>query len=348
VPSFTITKLRWLRRCEPEAFRRVASVLLPHDWLTSRLTGRRTTDRGEASGTGYWSPHEGRYRTDLLALVDNEFEWSAALPEVLGPLDRAGESAGTGAEVAPGTGDNMATALALGLQPGDLVLGFGTSGTAYTVSDESRADASGSVAGFADATGRFLPLVCTLNATKVTDAVARLLGVGLDAFDHLALSAPAGADGMVLVPYLDGERTPNRPRSSGTLLGLRTDVTPAQLARAAIEGVVCNLLSGADTLLSAQPPDTGRVFMVGGGVHSAAYRQVVADLCGRPVIVPNEDELVACGAALQAAAVLHQCGLDQLARTWGLGGGTVIEPDQSVDRGAVRAAYALAAGGTTP
>ena len=150
--------------------------------------------------------------------------------------------------VAPGTGDNMAAALGLGLRPGDLALSLGTSGTAFTVSDEPTADPTGTVAGFADATGRFLPLVCTMNATKVTDAVARLLGVDHARFDALALEAPAGAGGLVLVPHLDGERTPNRPDATGSLTGLRSDVTPAQLARAAVEGVVCNLLAGADVL----------------------------------------------------------------------------------------------------
>ena len=200
-----------MRRCEPETFRRVASVLLPHDWLTFRLTGRRTTDRGDASGTGYWSPREDRYRDDLLRLVSSDIDWDSVLPEVLAPDAIAGEWRGAGITVAPGTGDNMAAALGLGLRPGDLALSLGTSGTAFTVADEPTEDPTGTVAGFADATGRYLPLVCTMNATKVTDAVARLLGVDQAQFDALALEAPAGAGGLVLVPHLDGERTPNRP-----------------------------------------------------------------------------------------------------------------------------------------
>jgi xylulokinase len=331
VASFTITKLQWLRRCEPEVFAKVAGVLLPHDWLTSRLTGARTTDRGDASGTGWWSPAEECYRGDLLGLVGASVEW---LPDVLGPLEAAGEW--DGAVVGPGTGDNMATALALGLEPGDLVLSFGTSGTAFTVAERPAVDPSGMIAGFADATGRFLPLVCTLNATKVTDTVARLLGAPLD---DLALDAPPGAGGLVLVPYLDGERTPNQPNATGTITGVRNDVTPAQLARAAVEGVVCNLLSGADAL----GPFDGRVFLVGGGSRSAAYRHVVADLIGRPVLVPASDELVACGAAIQAAAVLHGCGFDDVRDEWDLGSGEVVDPDPAVDGAAIRDAYASAA-----
>jgi xylulokinase len=274
-----------------------------------------------------------------LAHVDDRVDWDTALPRVLGPLEAAGTWPAHGALVGPGTGDNMAGALALGLQSGDLVLSFGTSATAYTVAERPSADPSGAVAGFADATGRFLPLVCTLNAMKVTDTVARMLGVDLAQFDHLALAAPAGAEGLALVPYFDGERTPNRPDATGVVSGLRTDATPGLLARAAVEGVVCNLLDGADALdLPATTPDQ-RVFLVGGGAQSPAYRRIVADLTGRRVIVPVERELVACGAALQAAAVLHQCAFADLAEAWGLGRGELIEPDDGVDRAAIRARY---------
>ena len=346
VASFTITKLRWLRRCEPDVFRRLASVLLPHDWLTSQLTGRRTTDRGDASGTGWWSPAEERYRCDLLNLVDDAVavDWGAALPTVLGPSEPAGDWAACGAVVGPGTGDNMAAALGLGLRPGDLVLSLGTSGTAYRLSDRPAADPTGAVAGFADATGRYLPLVCTLNATKVTDAVARLLGVDHTRLDDLALRSPPGAGGLVLVPHLDGERTPNRPDATGTLHGIRSDVGPEQLARAAVEGVVCNLLAGAEELARWAPAVApGRVLLVGGGAHSAAYRQVVADLTGRPVLVPDCEELVARGAALQATAILTGASFDDVAAAWDVGSGTIVDPDPSVDAADVRGNYAAAA-----
>ena len=342
VPSFTITKLHWLGRCEPETLRRTAAVLLPHDWLTYRLTGRRTTDRGDASGTGYWSPGEGRYRDDILRLVSDDVDWAGALPEVLAPDAVAGEWVGVGSQVAPGTGDNMAAALGLGLRPGDLLLSMGTSGTACTVSDEPAADPTGTVAGFADATGRYLPLVCTMNATRVTDAAARLLGVDQARFDELVLEAPAGAGGLVLVPHLDGERTPNRPDATGTLTGLRADVTPAQLARAAVEGVVCNLLAGADSLGTGTA--TGTVFLVGGAARSEAYRRVVADLTGRTVQVPADEDLVAGGAAVQAAAVQLGCSFAEVADGWDLRRGDTVEPDDTVDRRAIRAAYADAVG----
>ncbi len=342
VPAFTVSKLRWLRRCEPEILRQAAAVMLPHDWLTFRLTGRHVTDRGDASGTGYWSPGESRYRFDILEdLIDPRVDWEAALPEVLSPLATAGDWPLTGATVSPGTGDNMAAALGLGLRPGDVALSFGTSGTAFTVSDQPSSDPSGTVAGFADATGRYLPLVCTMNATKVTDSVRRLLGVNQERFDEMALEAPAGSSGLALVPHFDGERTPNRPDATGTLTGIRSDVTPEQLARAAVEGVVCNLLEGADAL--GWDSTEGRVFLIGGAARSAAYRRVVADLTGRTVIVPADDELVAAGAAVQAAAVHFGCEFAQVSQAWGLGVGDLVEPDDAVDRAAIRFVYADAA-----
>jgi xylulokinase len=339
VASFTITKLAWLRQHEPEVFAAVRRVLLPHDWLTLRLTGEVVTDRGDASGTGYWSPVDGRWRPDLLALVDDDVDWVSRLPRVAGP--RAVVGSWERARVAPGTGDNMAAALGLGLSPGDVAISLGTSGTVFSVGERPVADASGAVAGFADATGRFLPLVCTLNATRVIDAFGRLLGVDLEGFDRLAREAPAGAGGLTLLPYLDGERTPNRPDATGVLAGLRADVTPAQVARAAVEGVVCGLLDGLDALARAGlPVDGGRLALIGGGARSATVRTTVANLAGRRLTVPATDELVATGACVQAAAVLHECPPGQVAAAWGLDRGRVVDPDLRVDAAEVRARYA--------
>jgi xylulokinase len=338
VASFTITKLAWLHRHERRAWERLAHVVLPHDWLTLELTGRLVTDRGDASGTGYWSAANGTYRHDLLALVDPERDWSDVVPPVLGPLEAAGEW--NGALVGPGTGDNMAGALGVGLRPRDVVVSIGTSGTVYGVSDQATADASGIVAGFADATGRHLPLVCTLNATKVTDAVRRLLGVDHEELDRLALAGAPGAGGLTLLPYLDGERTPDRPNATGVLAGLRSDVGREQLARAAVEGVVCGLLDGLDAL-AAFAPTGGQLIVVGGGARSRAYRQVLADLSGREVLVPHVREQVAAGACVQAAAVATRSEPADVADTWKLGAGDVVEPSPGTTEVAdVRAAYA--------
>jgi xylulokinase len=340
VASHTITKLAWLHRMEPESWRRLARVCLPHDWLTWRLGGVFVSDRGDASGTGYWSAAEGAYRFDLLALVDPERDWSRAVPQVAGPAERVGRWGSEGPVLGPGTGDNMGAALGLGLRPGDVAISIGTSGTVYTVSEKPSADPSGEVAGFADATGRFLPLVCTLNAAKVTDAVARLLGVGHAELDRLALAAAPGANGLSLVPYLDGERTPNRPGARGLLSGLRSDVTREDLARAAFEGVVCGLLDGLASLARQAPAD-GSITLVGGGARSLAYRRILADLSGRTVRTFDEPgSTVALGACIQAAAVLEGASTEEVRAAWPMAPAEEIEPDPTIDAEAVRQAYA--------
>jgi len=305
VASFTVTKLRWLADHEPEAAERVAAVCLPHDWLTWKLGGAAgldtlATDRGDASGTGYWSPATGSYRLELLRLALGH---DARVPAVLDPAASPGQTA-AGAVLAAGTGDNMAAALGLGARPGDVVVSVGTSGTVFAVSERPAADPSGIVAGFADASGRFLPLVCTLNAARVLDAAAQLLGVDHGQLSALALSAPAGAGGLTLVPYLEGERTPNRPNATGALHGLRlANTTPACLARAAVEGLLCGLADGLEALVS-EGVEVERVLLVGGGARSEALRRIAPAVLGHPVVVPPAAEYVADGAANQAAWAL--------------------------------------------
>ena len=306
VASFTVTKLRWMADAEPDNAARTAAVCLPHDWLTWRLAGAPgldslVTDRGDASGTGYWSAATGEYRPDLLRLGLGH---DAAVPRVLGPHEQS-LSAASGALLGPGSGDNAAAALGLGADEGDVVISIGTSGVATAVSAVPAADPSGVVAGFADATGRYLPLIATLNAARVLDATARLLGCDHAGLSDLALSAPAGAGGLVLVPYLEGERTPDRPTATGSLHGLTLGTTdPAHLARAAVEGLLCGLADGIDAL-EAQGARVSRVLLIGGGAASEAVRRVAPQVFGRPVVVPPAaGEYVALGAARQAAWVL--------------------------------------------
>jgi xylulokinase len=310
VAAFTVTKLRWLAEHEPGAMARTAAVCLPHDWLTWRLAGGTdagalSTDRGDASGTGYWSPSANAYRTDLLRLACGR---EPAVPRVLGPAEPAGAVAATGDDatvvLGPGSGDNAAAALGLGARAGDVVVSVGTSGTVFAVSDTATADPTGTIAGFADATGRYLPLVCTLNAAGVLDAAAAMLGVGLDRLAALALAANPGAGGLTFLPYLAGERTPNRPDATASLHGLTGgNATPENLARAAVEGMLCGLADGLDAIVAAGLT-VERVLLIGGGARSGAVRQIAPTVFGVPVDVPDPGEYVADGAARQAAWVL--------------------------------------------
>jgi len=307
VASFTATKLRWLADAEPENADRTAAVCLPHDWLTWQLAADRglaslVTDRGDASGTAYWSARTGEYRPDLLELAMRGRR--PAVPRVAGPAEAVGSLAGGSAVLGPGTGDNAAAALGLAARPGDVIVSIGTSGVVSAVTSTAVADPSGTVAGFADASGHHLPLVATLNAARVLDAAAALLGVDHARLSELALSAPSGAGGLVLVPYLEGERTPNLPRATGSVHGLtlRTS-TPAYWARAAVEGLLCGLADGIDAVV-AQGVSVQRVLLIGGGARSAAVQQLAPSIFGRPVLVPPPGEYVADGAARQAAWVL--------------------------------------------
>jgi xylulokinase len=335
VASFTISKVRWLARREPEHAARVARVLLPHDWLTWRLAGRpdvATTDRGDVSGTGYWSPAEDAYRLDLLELA---FGRAYDVPRVAAPHEVVGEAPG-GIALAPGTGDNMGAALGVGALPGDVVVSLGTSGTAFAVASQPTADPSGEVAGFADATGRFLPLVCTLNAARVVSAAASMIGTDLDGVTRLALEAQPGSGGLVLLPYLDGERTPNLPDATGSILGLtREAMTPGNLARASIEGMLCGLADAVDAL-RAQGVVPARIMLVGGAAANPAVQEVATTVFDLPIVVPPPGEYVADGAARQAAWALLGGSEPPV---WALSGQVVRDPRPVP---AIREAYAAA------
>ncbi|AUY53530.1 xylulokinase [Streptomyces sp. CB01881] len=319
--AFTAPKWAWLRANEPAAADRVAAVRLPHDFLTERLTGEAVTDRGDASGTGWWGPDG--YDRDVLARIGLD---PGLLPEVLPPGARAGAvRAGTplreGTLVATGTGDNMAAALGLGLLPGQPVLSLGTSGTVYAVGRTRPADPSGTVAGFADTLGGWLPLACTLNCTLAVDRFADLLGRGREEVED-------GGSAVVL-PYLDGERTPDLPGASGLVHGLRHDTTPGQLLQAAYDGAAHALLTALDDVLRAGGGDLAGdepLLLIGGGARGGAWQRTVLRLSGRAVRVPDAQELVALGAAAQAAGLLTGEPADAVARRWRTVEGPVLKP----------------------
>ncbi|MGV9797435.1 xylulokinase [Mycobacterium sp. NPDC003449] len=308
VASITAAKLRWLVDNEPAHADATAAVCLPHDWLSWRLSGSTDladlrTDRSDASGTGYFSAETGSYRTDLLELAMRGR--TPALPTVLGPSDIAGRLPG-GANIGPGAGDNAAAALGLGAGPGDCIVSLGTSGVVSAVGGAAPHDPEGIVAGFADATGRQLPLVCTLNGAPVLAATAAMLQVDFEEFDQLALSAEPGAEGLTLVPYLDGERSPNLPQASGALHGITTrNLHAANVARAGVEGLLASMAYCIDKI-SGYGVDIGRIILIGGGARSEAVRRIGPAILGRPVDVPPPGEYVALGAARQAAWTLAQ------------------------------------------
>ncbi|MGH9107458.1 MAG: xylulokinase [Acidimicrobiales bacterium] len=325
--SFTVAHWAWLRRTEPDVASGVHQVMLPHDYLSSRLTGRAGTDRSDVSGTGWWAPGQGAYDAGVLSLATVRLD-PARLPEVLPPGGAAGvvtpgaaEHFGlrAGVQVACGAGDNAAAALALDLRPGEAALSLGTSGTVYAIAEVPSADPTGTVAGFASADGRFLPLACTLNATLAVDQTCEWLGLGREDV--------VGSGGVVFLPWLGGERTPNVPGASGTLSGLRYGTDRRAILQAAYEGVIATLLEAEGALHQWAPQDPAApLLLLGGGARGKVWQDVVRRLSGRPVLVVESAELVAYGAAVQAAALLAGSALSEVARAWGTRRGALLGP----------------------
>jgi len=328
VASFTATKLRWLRDHEPHNAARVADVLLPHDYVSLHAAAPGTapfTDRGDASGTGYFATATGEWRPDLAAAALGH---ELALPRVVAPGAVAAETA-SGAVVSAGTGDNMGAALGLSLEPGDVVLSVGTSGVASTVSTTPVADGTGTVTGFADAAGGFLPMVTTMNAAGILDLQSRLLGVSHDDLSDLALGSPPGANGVTLLPYYGGERTPNRPWAVGTWTGLTPGTTRADLARAAFEALLCSLADAVDQLVHHTGQEPQRLLMIGGATASPALRTLAPMVLGRPVTYLPTGEYVALGAARQAAWALSGAAEPPV---WPVTGGETVEGGRARQR----------------
>ena len=334
VASFTVTKLRWLRDHEADHAARTTSVLLPHDYVSHHLAAPDTapfTDRGDASGTGYFATARGTWRPDLAAAALGH---DLDLPRLVESGASAGETA-SGLVLGAGTGDNMGAALGMGLETGDVLVSFGTSGVASGISASPIADGSGVVTGFADAAGGFLPMVTTMNAAGILDLQARWLGVDHDGLAELALQSTPGAGGVVLSPYYGGERTPNRPAAVGTWTGLTPRTTRADLARAAFEALLCSAADAVDALVDATGVEPRRVLLVGGATRSPALRALAPAILGRPVVLPPEGQYVALGAARQAAWALAG---GQVAPLWRLDGAEVLEAEPTPD---VRAPYAV-------
>ncbi|MFH8343716.1 FGGY family carbohydrate kinase [Streptomyces sp. NPDC018045] len=337
-----LTKLRWLARNEPANAARVAEVLQPHDWLVWQLLGRparRTTDRGGASGTGYWSAAAGAYRPDLVELALGH---QVRLPEVLGPSGTAGFTP-EGLLISAGTGETMAAAFGLGVSAGDAVVSLGASGSVFGIHHEALADSNGTITSFADATGMHLPVVHTSNAVRVLRGTAEMLGTDLQGLSELALKSTPGSYGMVLLPYLEGERTPHLPHTAGSLHGLRREsMKPEHLARAAFEGMLCGLADALD-VLRGRGVEVRRVFLLGAAAELGAVQAAAPGLFGAQVVVPQPAGYAALGAARQAAWALgaaHGTLAPHEPPRWPAAASQIFEPGEDLPVGqAVRQQY---------
>lgn len=314
VASLTVTKVAWLAEHEPDNFNKTAAICLSHDWLGWQLTGDSRsigslwTDRSDASGTGYFDSITNTYDRAILELATGDTDWAnkVTLPRIVAPnaVGAEGHFGGNEFLIGAGAGDNAGAAFGLCAKEGEVILSVGTSGVVSMVVPMPVQDPSGVVTGFASADNAYLPLVCTLNASKPIDAFTQSLGVDHERFAELALSAAPGAEGLCLVPYFDGERTPNKPFATGSLLGMTTtNFTPANIARAVIEGVLCGLKDALDALVHIGAKPT-QITLIGGGARSKAFASIAPTILGLPVTVPEASEWVAEGAARQAAWML--------------------------------------------
>jgi xylulokinase len=337
--SLTIAKVAWFAAREPELFAQLSHLMLPHDWLTFQLTGLKTTDRADASGTGYFNLVDNRWRPDVLELVDSTVDWELMLPVVMGPDQSAGfadtaRAAELGLDsrtlVGCGTGDQAAAALALGTKPGDIVVSLGTSGTVYGQSPFPVIDPTGFVEGAANATGGFQPIVVTLNAAKVTDTFGRLMGVNHEELSSLAIAADQSIrDRPLLASFLDTERSPDRPNSRGLLGGLSSTTSREELALAAFEGVVLGLHRGFVRLRELGVDASGRLLITGGAAKSQGYQRVIANIFSHAVSMSTTNGSLdsARGAAIQAAAVLRNATVASVSHEWAPATPVVVEPE---------------------
>ena len=310
LPGYTAPKILWLKQNEPRNYKALTTILLPHDYLNFYLTGERGMEYGDASGTGLLDVREKKWCEPLVDFIDSD------LHDALPPLASSRRAFGLLREnlreawglskgevtVSAGGGDNMMGAIGTGnVQAGVVTVSLGTSGTVYAFAAEPVIDPQGEVAAFCDSTDRWLPLVCTMNVTVATELVCKMFGWSHEELEKHVNAAPAGSDGLLFLPYLNGERTPNLPGGSGVFHGLNTEnMTPAHLARATMEGVTLGLGYGLNRFreLGIQPTE---IRLTGGGSKSAVWRQVAADIFGVPTICLASAEGAALGAAIQAA-----------------------------------------------
>lgn len=315
VPGYTASKVRWLNNAKHKLYEQMDCILLPHDYLNLYLTGERCMEMGDASGTGFLDIRKREWSTAMLQAIDAERDLSECLPQLrlenesVGGLRReAADEFGlpAGIPVGIGGGDNMMGAIGTGnVRPGNVTMSLGTSGTVYAYSDSPVVDPNGNIAAFCSSTGGWLPLLCTMNCTVSTELMRGLLGADIAGFEAQITAAGRGSDGVITVPFFNGERTPNLPNARGCVLGLDShNMKPENFLRSAVEGATYALRFGIDELanLGVQAQE---IVVTGGGAKSDKWRQLVADICAVPVVVFEQDEGAAFGAALQALQIVE-------------------------------------------
>ena len=308
LPGFTAGKILWLKRHEPENYANLSKVLLPHDYMNFWLTGKISMEPGDASGTALMDVRTRRWRREVVDAID--IDLMEKLPDIQPSTVPSGFLNKEAAEklklpegilVSAGGGDNMMGAIGTGnTRPGIVTVSLGTSGTIYAYSEKPVIDPSGEVHAFCDSTGAWLPLACTMNVTVVTEAVRNLLGYDYALLEAAVEDTPVGSSGLVLLPYLTGERTPNVPNGKGVLYGLTPEnFKAANVARAAMEGATMGLNFGFNRLkeMGIEPSE---VRLTGGGSKNRAWRKICADVFGVEVVCLQVDEGAAYGASLQA------------------------------------------------
>jgi xylulokinase len=314
--GYTASKIRWLAGQHPDLYRRMAHVLLPHDYLDFALTGVLAMEHGDASGTGLLDVRRRRWSPEMLRAVDPARDLAECLPSLLPPdavlgttTEAAAERFGlpSGIPVAPGGGDNMMAAIGTGnVTPGKLTMSLGTSGTLFAYSPTPVVDEAGNIAAFCSSSGGWLPLLCTMNCTFASELMKQAVGITTERFDDSITAVAAGSDGLIALPFFGGERTPDLPRASASLLGLAAhNCSAGHLLRATVEGATYGLRFGLDELRRLGVAGE-EIVLTGGGAKSRAWCQIVADVCELPVTLPAEEEGAAFGAALQALWVLRR------------------------------------------
>ncbi|MEJ2128500.1 MAG: xylulokinase [Woeseiaceae bacterium] len=322
-PGYTASKVRWLKNFKPGLYSQMSGILLPHDYVNLHLTGERCMEVGDASGTGFLDIRRREWSGEMLRAVDQDRDLADCLPplrkqnEPIGKLrqqvaDELGLPAGI--PVGIGGGDNMMGAIGTGnVRPGVVTMSLGTSGTVYAYSDEPVIDPKGNIAAFCSSTGGWLPLLCTMNCTVTTELVRSLFNADLDAFESQVAKTPRGSNGVITLPFFNGERTPNLPNAHGCIVGLSSsNVTPGNLIRSALEGATFALRFGIDELATLGV-STQEIVLTGGGAQSDQWRQVVSDVCNLPVTILEQNEGAAFGAAIQALQLVeHGATIEEL------------------------------------